>query len=141
LLLFSDILSYYKEEIEGEPVNYVSLMAASRVLTKHDALRVLIEDTVQSHLNILEFLRPRAEAYDAYVNFFQGYFFFHIASGGYKLEEIMMGPNLNRCYLHLILLEFVMTIDFAGNSRQYSIFDDLWGISMLPHERWTGDAI
>ncbi|KAG1881177.1 isoprenoid synthase domain-containing protein, partial [Suillus subluteus] len=85
----NDILSYYKEEIDGDSVNYVSLIAASRALTKQDTLRELIEKTVQAHHNILEFLRPRPEAYDAYVAFFDGYFKYHTTSRRYKLEEVM----------------------------------------------------
>jgi len=85
----NDILSYYKEEIEGDSVNYLSLIAASRALTKQDALRELIEKTVQAYHNVLEFLRPRPEAYDAYVGFFDGYVKFHATLKRYKLEEIM----------------------------------------------------
>ncbi|KAG2151403.1 isoprenoid synthase domain-containing protein, partial [Suillus clintonianus] len=85
----NDILSYYKEEIEGDTVNYLSLMAASRALTKEDALRELIEKTVQAYHNALELLRPRTEAYDAYVSFFDGYIKFHTTLKRYKLEEIM----------------------------------------------------
>jgi len=64
-------------------------MAASRALTKQDALREPIEKTVQAYHNILEFLRPRPEAYDAYVAFFDGYVRFHAISRRYQLEEIM----------------------------------------------------
>ncbi|KAG1905331.1 isoprenoid synthase domain-containing protein [Suillus fuscotomentosus] len=85
----NDILSYYKEEIQGDTANYLSLMAASRGLSKQDALQKLIEKTVQLHHGILEFLRPHPEAYDAYVGFFNGYFKFHATFGRYKLEEIM----------------------------------------------------
>ncbi|KAG2146067.1 isoprenoid synthase domain-containing protein [Suillus bovinus] len=85
----NDILSYYKEEIEGDSANYLSLMAASRSLTKQDALDELIEKTVQAHHNILEFLRPRPEAYDAYIAFFDGFIKTHIIVGRYKLEEVM----------------------------------------------------
>jgi len=89
LLLFSDILSYYKEEIEGDIANYLSLMAAPRGITKQDALRELIERTVQAHHNVLELLKPCTEAHDAYINFFHGYIGFHSALRRYKLEEIM----------------------------------------------------
>ncbi|KAG2124812.1 isoprenoid synthase domain-containing protein, partial [Suillus clintonianus] len=85
----NDILSYYKEVIKGNTTNYLSLMAASRALTKEDALRELIEKTVQAHHNVLELLRPCAEAYDAYVSFFDGYVKFHATVKRYKLEEIM----------------------------------------------------
>jgi hypothetical protein len=82
-------LSYYKEEIEGDSANYLSLIAASRALTKQVALRELIEKTVQAHHNVLEFLRPRPEAYDAYVAFLDGYVKFHASLKRYKLEEVM----------------------------------------------------
>jgi hypothetical protein len=82
-------LSYYKEEIEGDSANYLSLIAASRALTKQDALRELIEKTVQAYHNVLEFLRPHPEAYGAYVAFFDGYVKFHATLRRYKLEEIM----------------------------------------------------
>ncbi|KAG2058651.1 terpenoid synthase [Suillus hirtellus] len=85
----NDILSYYKEEIEGESANYLSLVAASRALTKQDALSELIEKTVQAHHNALKFLKSRPEAYNAYVAFFDGYIKFHTSFGRYKLEEIM----------------------------------------------------
>ncbi|KAG1740902.1 uncharacterized protein EDB91DRAFT_1081965 [Suillus paluster] len=62
-----DILSYYKEEIEGDTANYLLLMAASRALTKQDALHEVIEKTVRAYHNVLEFLRPQTEAYEAYV--------------------------------------------------------------------------
>ncbi|KAG1824355.1 terpenoid synthase [Suillus subaureus] len=85
----NDILSYYKEEIEGDSANYLSLIAASRALSKQDALRELIDKTVQAYHNVLEFLRPRPEAYDAYVAFFDGYVKFHATLRRYKLEEVM----------------------------------------------------
>ncbi|KAG1781957.1 terpenoid synthase [Suillus placidus] len=85
----NDILSYYKEEIEGDSANYLSLIAVSRAITKQDALRELIEKTVQAYHNVLEFLRPRPEAYDAYVAFFDGYVKFHAAMKRYKLGEVM----------------------------------------------------
>ncbi|KAG1899695.1 isoprenoid synthase domain-containing protein [Suillus fuscotomentosus] len=85
----NDILSYYKEEMQGDNANYLSLMAASRTSTKQDALLELIEKTVQAHHNILECLRPGSEAYDAYVSFFEGYVKFHVALKRYKLKDIM----------------------------------------------------
>jgi hypothetical protein len=85
----NDILSFYKEEIEGDTMNYLSRVAASRALTKQDVLHEVIEKTVQSHHNILNCLRPHAEACDAYARFFTGYFRFHVALKRYKMEEIM----------------------------------------------------
>ncbi|OAX32084.1 terpenoid synthase [Rhizopogon vinicolor AM-OR11-026] len=84
----NDILSFYKEEISGDTANYISLRAASRAITKLDALREVIDQTVQAHHNILESWKPHTEAYDAYVSFFHGYVRFH-CTPRYKLEEIM----------------------------------------------------
>ncbi|KAG1905342.1 isoprenoid synthase domain-containing protein [Suillus fuscotomentosus] len=85
----NDILSHYKEEIQGDTANYLTLMAASRGLTKQNALQELIEKTVQAHQNILEFLKPCPEAYDAYVAFFDGFIKAHTTVKRYKLEEVM----------------------------------------------------
>ncbi|KAG1883984.1 isoprenoid synthase domain-containing protein [Suillus subluteus] len=85
----NDILSFYKEEIEGDTTNYLSRVAASRALTKQDVLHEIVEKTVQAHHNILECLRPYTEACDAYISFFDGYVKFHAALKRYKMEEIM----------------------------------------------------
>ncbi|KAG1736533.1 isoprenoid synthase domain-containing protein [Suillus lakei] len=85
----NDILSCYKEEIEGETTTYLIHMAASRALTPRDALHEVIEKTVQSHHYILESLRPHTEAYDAYVSWFAGYVKFHAVSRRYMMEEVM----------------------------------------------------
>ncbi|KAG0706252.1 isoprenoid synthase domain-containing protein [Suillus ampliporus] len=85
----NDILSYYKEEFEGDTVNYLSVMATSRALTKQDVLHEIIEKTVQAHHHILESLRPHAKAHDAYINFFEGYVKFHIGLRRYRLKEVM----------------------------------------------------
>ncbi|KAG1745745.1 isoprenoid synthase domain-containing protein [Suillus lakei] len=86
----NDILSFYKEEMDGETTNYVSLVAASRNLTRRDALHGIIEKTMQAHHNILGCLKPCPEAYDAYLSFFYGYIDYHAALKRYKLEEIML---------------------------------------------------
>lgn len=85
----SDIISYYKEEIDGDTVNYLSLIEASGALTKQDVLHELVEKTVQAHHNILECLKPCTEAYDAYVSFSKGTVKFYTAAKRYKVKEIM----------------------------------------------------
>ena len=84
----SDILSFYKEEIAGETTTYLSRVAASRAITRLDALHEVIDQTVQAHHNILESLKLHTEAYDAYVSFFRGFVGFH-SDPRYKLEELM----------------------------------------------------
>jgi len=85
---FSDILSYYKEELEGDPTTYVARLAASRGLTKLDVLHEVIDKTAQAHHNILESLKAHPDAYHAYVSFFHGYIQYYFAPR-YKLHEIM----------------------------------------------------
>jgi hypothetical protein len=84
----SDILSFYKEEVACETTTYLSRVAASRAITRLDALHEAIDQTVQAHHNILESLKLHTEAYDAYVSFFHGYVDFY-ADPRYKLEELM----------------------------------------------------
>ncbi|KAG2142345.1 isoprenoid synthase domain-containing protein [Suillus clintonianus] len=90
----NDILSYYKEEIEGDSTNYVSLLAASRGLTKHEALCRLIEKTVLAHHNIVKCLKPHPEAYEAYASVCHGYIKFHTALKRYMVKEIMAEKSL-----------------------------------------------
>lgn len=81
--------SDYKEEIEGDTTNYVSLVAASRGFTKQDAVCEIISKTVQAHHNVLKCLEQHSEAYEAYVNSCHGYIKVHAALRRYKLEDIM----------------------------------------------------
>ncbi|KAG1849796.1 isoprenoid synthase domain-containing protein [Suillus tomentosus] len=85
----NDILSFYKEEIQGDSINYLSLMATSRSITKQEVLQEIVEKTVQSHHSILECLRPHTEAYNAYISFFDGYVKFYAVLKRYKMKEIM----------------------------------------------------
>ena len=68
----------------------MSLVAATRGLTKLEALQELVKKTTQAHHNILECLRPHTEAYDSYVAFFDGCIKLYAALRRYKLEEIMV---------------------------------------------------
>ncbi|OJA09743.1 hypothetical protein AZE42_01466 [Rhizopogon vesiculosus] len=101
----NDVLSFYKKEIAGDTANYVSLRAASRAITKLDALHEVIDQTVHVHHNILESLKPHTEAYEAYVSFFHGYIRFH-ASPRYKLEELLSEVILQQCLMGGISLYF-----------------------------------
>jgi len=73
-----------------DDTNYISLVSASRGLTKEDGLCAIIDKVVEAHHNILECLGPHSEAYDAYVAFFEGYSKLHAALRRYKLKEVML---------------------------------------------------
>ncbi|OJA12904.1 hypothetical protein AZE42_12243 [Rhizopogon vesiculosus] len=89
----NDIMSYYKEETQGDNTNYVSRMAASRSLSKVGVLPEIIDGTVQAHHNTLESLEAHTDAHGAYVSFFRGYMNF-FGAPRYKLEEIMSESRL-----------------------------------------------
>jgi len=103
LSLISDILSFYKEETAGENGNYLSLVAATRGITKVDALKVLIEKTSQAHHNILECLRPHSDAYDSYVEFFEGCLRLYASLKRYKLDEFMLEGSSSKDSLRDII--------------------------------------
>ncbi|KAH7912526.1 terpenoid synthase [Hygrophoropsis aurantiaca] len=87
----NDILSFYKEEVGGEAVNHVSILAACQGISKIDALRQLVDATVEAHNKILRILEPRSAAYNAYIKFSRGFVDFHIAAEDrYKLDELCL---------------------------------------------------
>ncbi|KII94514.1 hypothetical protein PLICRDRAFT_169261 [Plicaturopsis crispa FD-325 SS-3] len=84
----NDLLSFYKEELVGEQVNQVSLIAKCRCITKREALRVLEDQVVAAHDNIVEILAPCEEAACAFKKFERSYIAFHTSLKRYKLDEL-----------------------------------------------------
>ncbi|KIK54183.1 hypothetical protein GYMLUDRAFT_1024248 [Collybiopsis luxurians FD-317 M1] len=87
----NDILSFYKEELNGETVNYISLLAKSRGCEKRCALQIVIDETVEAHSKALRILDSDKAALDAYRSFASGYVEFHVAlDNRYRLDELML---------------------------------------------------
>ncbi|KAF5381860.1 hypothetical protein D9757_008347 [Collybiopsis confluens] len=87
----NDILSFYKEELVGESVNYVSLWAKSRGCDKSQALYAIIQETVEAHEKVVQILQKEPEALDAYYNFASGYVQFHtVLDRRYRLDELRL---------------------------------------------------
>jgi hypothetical protein len=86
----SDILSFYKEEKAGDDMNYVSLLATTRKITKLQALRILVDEGIAAHERIVRILAPSKEASDLYQKFCQGYLGFHVYTERYRLDELAL---------------------------------------------------
>ncbi|PBK99502.1 terpenoid synthase [Armillaria gallica] len=93
MLSANDVLSFYKEEVAGEELNRVSLLALCDNSTKTDVLRRLVDSTVEAHNNILDILKPNEEALDAYLSFSNGYIPAHARLSRYRLKELGIFPK------------------------------------------------
>ncbi|KAF5390791.1 hypothetical protein D9757_004431 [Collybiopsis confluens] len=87
----NDIFSFYKEELAGENVNYVSLWAKSRGCDKIQALYGIIQETAEAHEKVIRILEGEPAALEAYYNFAYGYVGFHtVLDRRYRLDELML---------------------------------------------------
>ncbi|KAF9456360.1 isoprenoid synthase domain-containing protein [Collybia nuda] len=89
----NDLLSFYKEELDGETVNRISLLAACHQISKIEALGRLADEAVEAHQRILRILSSDAEARTAYLMFCQGFVGFHTSFKRYKLDELELQPS------------------------------------------------
>jgi len=76
----NDLFSFFKEELAGEEYNYVSMSAATRGLTKLEALRKLAEENVQCYTRASKLLASEPAAWKAFRGFCVGYVGFHALS-------------------------------------------------------------
>ncbi|KAF8993309.1 hypothetical protein BDQ17DRAFT_152665 [Cyathus striatus] len=83
----NDIMSFYKE-LQGEELNYISLVGKIHGLEKLDALKLVAHDTASAHERILNLLN--GEAYTCYKAYSQGYVAFHALCRRYKLDQLNM---------------------------------------------------
>lgn len=89
--LFSDLLSFYKEELEGENNNFISISAkGTGNTTKIDALKALADETVECYKRGSRLLQPVPAAWGAYRAFCVGYVEFHVLSVRYRLDELFL---------------------------------------------------
>ncbi|TFK26564.1 terpenoid synthase [Coprinopsis marcescibilis] len=85
----NDVLSFYKEELEGETSNFISATATSQNSSKLEILRVTAEKAIACHEATLKILEPCPEASAAWKSFASGFCAFHSASPRYKLDELL----------------------------------------------------
>ncbi|KAM6496564.1 Isoprenoid synthase domain containing protein [Amanita muscaria] len=86
--VINDIFSFYKEELAGESINFVSTMAESSKKTKIEVLQQLADETVETYKEVTSILSGSAEALQAFEDFVQGYLYFHVANKRYKVAEL-----------------------------------------------------
>ncbi|KAJ7438342.1 terpenoid synthase [Mycena latifolia] len=86
----NDILSFYKEDLDGESVNRVSFLAAQSGRSKQAVLSDLVKEAVAAHNNVLTVLAPYPGALDAFKAFEAGYIGFHASAKRYRLDELKL---------------------------------------------------
>ncbi|KAF5345287.1 hypothetical protein D9758_008417 [Tetrapyrgos nigripes] len=84
----NDILSFYKEDLTGDDMNYVGFSARLSGKTSLQVVSELIEEVVQSHRRIVDILADQPETLKWWLTFEQGYIAWHLSSCRYKLSEI-----------------------------------------------------
>ncbi|KAF8993301.1 hypothetical protein BDQ17DRAFT_1331784 [Cyathus striatus] len=82
----NDVLSFYKEELQEEDVNYVSLVGKTRGLDKIGSLRLITDCAASAHERVLSLLE--GETYNCYKAFCEGYIGFHAHCRRYKLDQL-----------------------------------------------------
>ncbi|KII85801.1 hypothetical protein PLICRDRAFT_56281 [Plicaturopsis crispa FD-325 SS-3] len=84
----NDILSFYKEELEGDTVNYISLLANYQNIPKLEVFRHVADQAVAAHASAVRILSPYKETADAFRHFSRGYVSWHTCERRYKLDEL-----------------------------------------------------
>ncbi|KAJ7706343.1 isoprenoid synthase domain-containing protein [Mycena rosella] len=86
----NDILSFYKEDLDGESVNRISFLAAQSGRSKQAVLAELVEEAIKAYTNVLAILAPKPEALAAFRAFAAGYIGFHATATRYRLDELKL---------------------------------------------------
>jgi Trichodiene synthase (TRI5) len=84
----SDVLSFYKEDLDGETVNLIGATALSRNISKLDVLKGRAQRAKNCYDVVMKVLAPHPEALKAWRSFAQGFCYFHTSSPRYKLGEM-----------------------------------------------------
>jgi hypothetical protein len=89
MVIISDILSLYKEELTSDEANLISLLASSKNMSKIEVHKQITEEALQCDDAILELLDENRQARDAYMSFRAGYVAFHTCLTRYRLRELL----------------------------------------------------
>lgn len=84
----NDLLSFYKEELEGESVNFITMSANENGISKIEALKQLADTTAECYQRGVQLLKSCPEALNAFQSFCVGFFAFHSLSVRYKLNDL-----------------------------------------------------
>ncbi|CAA7261255.1 unnamed protein product [Cyclocybe aegerita] len=85
----NDILSFYKEERDGESFNYISIQAGFRGKSKLEVFKALADDVATCLEHIMRIIDTNEDAKAAFGAFAQGYVYFHTSlQRRYHLDEL-----------------------------------------------------
>ena len=89
-LLNSDLLSFYKEDLAGECVNRISLLASAQDVSKLKIVEDLSRESAEADATVMNFLEEGdADPLEAYRKFRAGYIGFHASLPRYRLAELI----------------------------------------------------
>jgi len=86
----NDVLSFYKEELDGENINYVSRAAYARGVSKVTVLQTVADETISADRRACKLLDSDKQTREAYAKFREGFTLFHVASKRYRLNELRL---------------------------------------------------
>lgn len=86
----NDVLSFYKEELEEDSVNMVSLRATQAGSTKLEELDKIVSETVKAHRRVLAVLSLKSTLLvNSYLAYIRGWVLFHLMlDTRYKLSQV-----------------------------------------------------
>lgn len=85
---FSDILSFYKEELEDDTSSYIHARARTTNTSPYEILQEVIDEVVAAVERIRRLL-GEGPARDAWDSFESGYIQFHLEAPRYRLGDIL----------------------------------------------------
>ncbi len=86
---FSDVFSFYKEVLEGDTGNYISVRARTQGISAVTALQQLVEEATKSHMQVCKILEIDQVALDVWMKYMYGNAAFHLSCDRYRLLELM----------------------------------------------------
>ncbi|KAK0232665.1 isoprenoid synthase domain-containing protein [Armillaria fumosa] len=90
ICFINDIVSFYKEEADGENYNLISLLAEANDEPKTKTLHNIVGKCMETHETVLLILSPHKDAHGMYKEFVKGYVGYHLGAKRYRLHELTM---------------------------------------------------
>ncbi|PBK89268.1 terpenoid synthase [Armillaria gallica] len=84
----NDIVSFYKEEADGENHNLISILAEANGEPKTTTLRNMVGRCMEEHERVLLILSPHKGAQGMYKAYVKGYLAYHLGAKRYRLNEL-----------------------------------------------------
>ena len=85
---FSDVLSFYKEELVGEATNQVSTLAARTKNSKLETFGGLTKTMMDFCKRVVRILEGSPESCEAFKHYTAGYVYFYTSISRYRLKDL-----------------------------------------------------